>query len=286
MSHPLAAALFASTETQPLPDLAPAPMPAVAPSPSPPVRVRHRLPVRRALPEAPALFDWLGHRLAPGEATVWSGPSRAIDRLLELLYVGSSIANGRVSLLEGANRFDPYRIAEQGRTLGLAPDPVLDGIRLARAFTAYQLVALVDGWSAEARRRRPTLLVAHELPALFGNPEELPPDERAPLLRHVAERLADLVDGTGLPLLLTLAGGPSSFPGLADAGPRLADLVRLVPGPAGLELASYRDGHRLLLVHRPPGQRGLEEFAPPDRTQEVNAWAAPPRRTGRHSRNG
>jgi len=291
VSRGMAAALVSADPAWAIPDLVPASGPVSIPTgptgpvPRVPVRIRRRLPARQVLPDAPALFGWLGKRFAPGEATVWTGAPSAIDRLLELLYAGSALAKGRISLLEGANRFNPYRIAEQGQALGLEPDPVLEGIHLARAFTAYQLVALVDGWSAEARRRRPTLLIGHELPALFDNPEELPPEEREPLLRYVAEQLAELVEGTGLPLLLTVSGGLATFPGLAESGPRFSDLVRLIPRPAGVELGSAREGRRLLMVRRTPGQRGLEEFAPPDATQEVNPWAAPPPPIGRHSRN-
>lgn len=292
MSRGVAAALASVHSEWAVPDLVPAPGPVSIPAgpagpvPRVPVRIRRRLPSRPVLPEAPALFGWLGKRFAPGEAAVWMGAPAAIDRLLELLYAGSALVRGRISLLEGANRFNPYRIAEQGQALGLEPDPVLEGIHLARAFTAYQLVALVDGWSAEARRRHPTLLIGHELPALFDNPDELPPEEREPLLHHVAEQLAELVEGTGLPMLLTVSGGFVAFPGLADAGPRFSDLVRLILRPAGVELGSAREGRRLLMVHRTPGQRGLEEFALPDATQEVNAWAAPLPPTGKRSRNG
>ena len=292
MSRGMATALVSSHSAWDIPDLVPASGPVAiptgpaGPAPRVPVRIRRRLPARRVLPDAPALFGWLGKRFAPGEAAVWTGASSAIDRLLELLYAGSALAKGRISLLEGANRFNPYRIAEQGQALGLEPDPVLEGIHLARAFTAYQLVALVDGWSVEARRRRPTLLIGHELPALFDNPEELPAEEREPLLRYVAKQLAELVEGTGLPLLLTVSGGFAAFPGLAESGPRFSDLVRLIPRPAGVELGSAREGRRLLMVHRAPGQRGLEEFAPPDAAQEVNRWAAPLPLIGRHSRNG
>jgi hypothetical protein len=291
VSRGAAAALASFHSAWAIPDLVPASGPVstptgpVGPVPRTPVRIRRRLPARQVLPDAPALFGWLGKRFAPGEATVWAGASSAIDRLLELLYAGSALAKGRISLLEGANRFNPYRIAEQGQALGLEPDPVLGGIHLARAFTAYQLVALVDGWSAEARRRRPTLLIGHELPALFDNPEELPPEEREPLLRYVSGQLAELVEGTGLPLLLTVSGGFAAFPGLAELGPRFSDLVRLIPRPTGVELGSAREGRRLLMVHRAPGQRGLEEFSPPDATREVNTWAAPLPPTGRHSRN-
>src|SRR5271170_346091 len=243
---------------------------------------RHR--VVPFLPPDPALFPWLARRFASGEVTLWTGPRVAVEPILELLYAGSALAHGRVSLLEGANRFHPYRVGELGRSLGVDATETLRRIRLARAFTAYQVVALVDGWAAEARRHPPTLLVAHDLPALFAA-DEVPDDERAALLRHVARTLRTLADDVRAPLLLTLdPGGLDRFPGLADEGPRWCDLVTFVRGPGTLRLRALRDDARLAFVPRPGGQRGMEEFGGGSATEEVIAWGAPPRRTGRHSR--
>lgn len=237
------------------------------------------------LPSEPALFPWLARRFAPGEVTIWTGPRVAVDPILELLYAGNALARGRVSLLEGANRFHPYRIGELGRSLGVDATETLRRIRLARAFTAYQMVALVDGWAAEARRHPPTLLVAHDLPALFAA-DEVPDDERAALLLHVARTLRGLADDVRAPLLLTLdPGGLDRFPGLTDEGPRWCDLVTFVRGPGTLRLRALRDDARLAFVSRPGGQRGMEEFGGGS-AEEVIAWGAPPRRTARHSRNG
>ena len=160
------------------------------------------------LPSSPALFPWLARRFAPGEATLWVGPRPAVEPILELLYAGNAAAHGRVSLLEGANRFHPYRIGELGRSLGVDATETLRRIRLARAFTAYQMVALVDGWAAEARRHPPTLLIGHDLPALFAD-DEVPAEERTALLRHIAHALAPLLREVRVPLLLTL--GPGGF---------------------------------------------------------------------------
>ncbi|MCI4368025.1 MAG: hypothetical protein L3K09_00460 [Thermoplasmata archaeon] len=246
---------------------------------------RRRNPATRILPSEPALFGWLADRFSPGEATLWAGSSAAIEPMLEMLYAGCALADGRVSLLEGANRFHPYRIGERGRNLGVAPEEVLERVRLARAFTAYQLVALVDAWSKEAKRNRPTLLVAHDLPALFFT-EEVPEAERAPLLTYVAERLSEVVSETGLPLLLTLSGPLSRFPGLTEKGPRFFDWVRFLPaGETGMNVEAFRDASRLRLVTRSDGQRGLEEFASQE-NQEVIMWGVPSRRTARRSRSG
>ena len=237
------------------------------------------------LPSEPSLFPWLARRFAPGEATLWTGPRLAVEPILELLYAGSALARGRISLLEGANRFHPYRIGELGRSLGLDATATLARIRLARAFTAYQMVALVDGWAVEARRHPPSLLIGHDLPALFTD-DEIPREEQAALLRHIARTLATLLREVPVPLLLTLGPeGFAGFPGLADEGPRWCDFVSFSRGPDTLRLRALRDDARLRMVPRPAGQRGIEEFGG-GTSEEVIAWDVPPRRTARRSKSG
>jgi len=249
-------------------------------------RTRRRAAARPILPAEPALFPWLARRFAPGEATLWTGARVAVEPILEYLYAGSARARGQVSLLEGANRFHPYRVGELGRSLGVDATETLHRIRLARAFTAYQMVALVDGWAAEVRRHPPTLLVAHDLPALFAA-DEIPDDERAALLRHVARTLRAITDTVRVPLLVTLApDGLARFPGLPDEGPRWCDYLSFVRAPGTLKVRALRDDARLALVPRPAGQLGIEEFGDGPAAEEVIAWGAPPRPTARRSRSG
>jgi len=248
------------------------------------VRIRSRAAPALAFPDAPSLYPWLARRFAPGEATLWVGPPGPVESLLEHLYAGVVATGGRVSLLEGANRFHPYRVGERARGLGVDPGEALERIRLARAFTAYQMGALVERWAHEVRATRPTLLVAHELAALFFE-AEFPPEERGPLLRHLARTMAEIARSTGRSILVTSTNGFNGFPGLKEEGPRLFDLVRVRSSPAGVRLEAYREAAHLDLLHRPDGQRGLEEFAP-DPTQEVTAWAGPYRPIGRRSRSG
>ena len=261
------------------------------PPAEPGVRTRRSVPrtgarARSPLPKSPGILAWLARRFEPGEATIWLGPSSTVGPLLELLYAGSASVDGEISLIEGANRFHPFRIGELGRDFGVPPEEVLRRIRLARAFTAHQLVALVDGWSVEARRRHPTLLVAHELPALFET-EDVRPEERDALLRHVARTLRTLLERAPCPLLVVLNGGFERFPGLLESGPRFADLVTFSRHPRGLALRAYRDDARVRLVRRQDGQLGMEEFADDlGKEPEVIAWAAPRPPTVRHWTNG
>ncbi len=257
---------------------------------SPPTRPKLVLHPRRTraaplLPSEPVIFPWLARRFAPGEATVWTGPSIAVEPVLELLYAGSALARGRVSLLEGANRFHPYRVGELGRAFGVDAAETLRRIRLARAFTAYQMVALVDGWAREVHRHPPTLLVGHDLPALFAD-AEIPDDERGALLGHVARALAALAREVHVPLLLTLPpDGFERFRALADEGPPWSDLITFARGPGTLRLRALRDDARVALVPRPAGQTGMEQFGG-EFAEEVIAWDVPSRLTVRRSRNG
>jgi len=271
-----------------------APVPDDEPPPAPRLPLARRWAAARPRtrrsrlrwPAEPALFPWLARRFAPGEATLWTGPRAAVEPILELVYAGSALGGGRISLVEGGNRFHPYRIGELGRSLGVDATETLRRIRLARAFTAYQLVALVDGWAAEARRHPADLLVGHDLPALFANDEEVPREERTALLRHTARALRDLAREVERPLLLTLGpGGFAEFPGLADEGPSWCDLLAFGRGPGSVRARSLRSDERLALVPRPAGQHGIEEFGGGS-AEEVIAWDVPPRRTVRRSRSG
>jgi hypothetical protein len=275
-------------ETLPVPFPSPE-APRIPPTRLPPrsrlaPRVRAPRPAA-GLPSAPALFPWLARRFAPGQLTLWVGARAALDPVLELLYAGNALGRGRISLLEGANHFNPYRLGEVGRGLGVDATEVLRHIRLARSFTGYQMVALVDAWSAEVRRHPSTLLIGHDLPAAFSI-DEIPEDERIALLRHVAGTLRTIAESTRTPILLTLdPAGPAGFPGLDEAGPPWCDLVTFARGPVALRLRALRDDARLALVPRARGQRGIEEFGG-GAAGEVIAWDAPPRRTGRRSTSG
>lgn len=281
---------FLEGETAVVP--APGPEPFVDAGPAPPAprdvpRLHRRLVdgTGATLPATPAWLGWFAQRLSPGEATLLFGAARPVEQLLECFYAASAAAGGRLSLIEGANRFPAYRIAERGRAFGVAPAEVLRRVRLARAFTVYQLVAIVDGWAREIRRSRPTWLVAHELPALFYD-AECPEEERGPLLGHVAATLRTVAETARRPLLLTCAGGFDRFPGLRERGPRCFDLIRVSARPYRLVLDGYRDGARLALVSRAPGQLGLEAFEATRGPEEVIAWDARSRPTGRRSRSG
>jgi hypothetical protein len=49
-----------------------------------------------------------------------------------------------VIVLDGANRFDPYMVSTFAKRASISPEDLLKRIRIARAFTCYQMTSLVE----------------------------------------------------------------------------------------------------------------------------------------------
>ncbi len=60
-------------------------------------------------------------------------------------YVAGWLAGKGINVivLDGANRFDPYMVSSFARTALLSPEDLLKRIRIARAFTCYQMATLI-----------------------------------------------------------------------------------------------------------------------------------------------
>ena len=76
--------------------------------------------------------------------------------------------NSRVVFIDGGNTFDPYAVSAMAQEFGLEPRSVLEKILVSRAFTAYQLTALVFEKLEEALKRyRAKLVVISDITGLF-----------------------------------------------------------------------------------------------------------------------
>jgi hypothetical protein len=227
----------------------------------------------------PGLLAWVAPRLLPGAATRLAGPAAPTAALLSFLLAATAAAGRTVSLREGANRFSPYTIAHIGRRWEAPPGGLLPRIRLARAFTAHQMVTLAETWADdEAGAAVPAdLLVASDPSALFASEEEVEPYERAALLPHLARCLGRLLAATRLPLLLVEYTGSPGLPGGAFP---VHETLRLRPraGPGGAYLEAAGTRERIELLPIPAHQRHLEEFAEgPERLTEgrIDRWDVP-----------
>jgi len=101
-----------------------------------------------------------GHRLC-----------RTLSFLLSVrcqLPLGKGGLNSRVVCIDGGNTFDPYAVSAIAREYGLEPKSVLERIFISRAFTAYQLTALVFEKLEEALKKyRSKLVIILDIAGLF-----------------------------------------------------------------------------------------------------------------------
>jgi hypothetical protein len=119
------------------------------------------------------IIDKLFGELKMGEFVVLHG-SQVCHVLSELLCIRSQLPraegglNSPAVFIDGSNRFDLYQISENARLLGLDPEETLKNIWVSRAFTSYQLTALITEKLSELKDRvDSSLVVVSDIAALY-----------------------------------------------------------------------------------------------------------------------
>jgi hypothetical protein len=91
------------------------------------------------------LDAWKGLPGLPSGPAVFAGDDACLTVGL-LVGLQAAQKTGRTLLVvDGANAFDPFLVADLARRSGRRPDIFLDRIRLCRVFTCHQLEALLRG---------------------------------------------------------------------------------------------------------------------------------------------
>jgi len=97
-----------------------------------------------------------------------------------------------VVYIDGGNTFDPYAISAIAQEYGLDPRSVLEKVSVSRAFTAYQLTALVFEKLEEALKRyRAKLVVISDITGLFLD-RDVPKIEGKDIFLKMTRHLLDL----------------------------------------------------------------------------------------------
>jgi len=111
--------------------------------------------------------------LRQGDFIVFHG-SQMCHVISEQLCVRSQLphADGgldsSVVFIDGGNLFDPHLISETARLLGLNPEKTLRNIWISRAFTCYQMVALItERLQPFLDQKDPSLVVISDIASLF-----------------------------------------------------------------------------------------------------------------------
>src|SRR2546428_7298019 len=99
------------------------------------------------------------------------------------------IAEGTILWMEAANQFDLYAFAEAAKRWGDPPETLLKRLRIARAFTIYQLGALATDGLERALRQYPDAVTVVSEPLALAWDAEVPMAEARRVLRRLVAGL-------------------------------------------------------------------------------------------------
>jgi hypothetical protein len=125
-----------------------------------------------------------------------------------------------VILLDGANHFNPYMVSSFARKALIPPEKLLRRIRIARAFTCYQMATLMGerlvslvGAIHESPLQKPWVIILGPITTFFD--EDVPEREVRPLFERSLKSVKEMVM-EGIPFFLFQSNSPS--PPLARGG--------------------------------------------------------------------
>ena len=165
-------------------------------------------PLKKCLTFGVEELDRLLEGLRLGEFVVFRG-SWMCHVLSELLCVRSQLPHveggldSTVVFVDGGNIFDPYFISETARQFGLNPEEALRNIWISRAFTGYQLTALITEELPKILDREDSrLVVISDVTTLYCDPD-IGIGEAKRTFNHITRSLWELARQRNIILVAT-----------------------------------------------------------------------------------
>ena len=153
-----------------------------------------------------ALVGPQGQFTAPMKALFWGEGAGGISSFV----AGWMAGRGRdVIVLDGANRFDPYRVSSFARSAFVSPERLLKGIRIARAFTCHQMTTLLGEklpLLLEQTPRKPWVILLGPMTTFLD--EDVLDKEAVSLFERALRKMEGMVL-RGIPFLLFQPSIPS-----------------------------------------------------------------------------
>ncbi len=210
------------------------------------------------------LDDLLGG-FEPGQVVFLNSASSFVHDLAFLLCVRHIMDFDReVVFVDGGNSINPYSIASIAKRYGKRRQEVLGRIRVARAFTAYQMATiLLESLEGEVRAG-PGLLILSCLPDLFLD-EDVEYHEAYHLLRQGLKKVRQLVREEEVFCLVTNHGLSqlAQRRGIGHLLHQMSDrLVRIRLLRGGLLISLPQEDRSAPFIPVPPGQAILEDYSP------------------------
>ncbi|MGH9863579.1 MAG: hypothetical protein ACRD35_09165 [Candidatus Acidiferrales bacterium] len=183
----------------------------------------------------------------PGLVFIHGHPQSS--RLAHYFLLAPLLRGETVLLLDAANCFNPYKLADWARRSQRPPEELLERVRLSRAFTCFQLAELIERTPAAARRYGARRVVLTGLPDIFDE-EEVPAAEVKEVFSRSLERLRGW-PGRGLTALM-FSDAPAKLRPLrrwldAHLTRCATSIYRFEEGPTGLQLLEEKQGARVFL---------------------------------------
>lgn len=156
----------------------------------------HPVPARAPLPSPAKPWE-----LPRAGLSVFYGCAE-MPRLVHYFLPRELLAGRQVLCLDGANRFDPLLVARLARQRGVAPAVFNQRLRVARAFTCFQLTELLVRVPRLVEKFPADALVVTALPDLYFDEDVREAAAGASFRRalEALERLARNPEGSGLPV--------------------------------------------------------------------------------------
>jgi hypothetical protein len=153
-----------------------------------------------------------------------------------------------VIVLDGANRFNAYTVSSFARRTLIPPEKLLKSIRIARAFTCYQmatlmgeqLISLLKQEEATELLQKPWVILLGPLTTFLD--EDVPEREVRPLFERSLRKIEGMASG-GVPFLLFQS---SVF---SESSPHLPSVSSRTDFRKG-RMGGFRDSKRVYLTRR------------------------------------
>jgi hypothetical protein len=187
--------------------------------------------------------------MAPSVAMALLGSARKVllsggesaHSLCMRIAARAACRRNRVVFICGDNRFDPYAISRAAKVTGVRPEDALRSIKVARAFTAYQLSELVSRLDSGATED--VVVISGPCSTFFD--EDVSAVDAARLFYRMLWRIVELSQ-SGMTLLLAQSAADPS----ARRAYFLTDLCRVS------EAVMHLDGRHSFTLSQRPGRKG------------------------------
>jgi hypothetical protein len=147
-------------------------------------------------------FHGAGPRALPSQVVAVAAPESFSHPLVIQSLAAHAARGERLGVLIGHNRFDVYVLSRLAVENGLDPRPILERIKLSRAFTCHQLHRRILTLRVPCTKRWSALYVLGLLDTFYD--EDVKHHEAVRLLNESLAKLKEIA-ASGLPVLITVS---------------------------------------------------------------------------------